>query len=58
VEMPDCRPESRQVAASMLDGSFGRKKTPSSEAPSVTEPATEAMSSSFDYAQATHYLRG
>ena len=63
LEMPDCRPEGKQLAASLLDGSFGRKKpAPKAEAEAdvggPAAPATQVPSSTFDFAQAAHYLRG
>jgi hypothetical protein len=58
MEMPGCRPESRQVAASLLDGTFGRKNPLTPVAAEPVEAAAATTTSTFDYAQASHYLRG
>jgi hypothetical protein len=66
LEMPQCRPEGRQLAASLLDGSFGRKK-PSAAAQAAetasavatkADSAGQTDSNTFDPAQAAYYLRG
>lgn len=58
MDMPGCRAESRQVAASLLDGSFGRKNPAAQAAVETAEPAAATHSSTFDFTQASHYLRG
>ena len=59
MDRPDCRPESRQVAASLLDGSFGSKKPQEGlTAEAVTTDPASPQSSSFDFAQAAYFLRG
>lgn len=55
IEMPDCRPESRQVAMSLLDGTFGRKK-PAAEVPA--EAPAAAQTTAYDVAQSYQFLRG
>jgi hypothetical protein len=58
MEWPTCRAESRQVAASLLDGSFGRKDAQASAAEPAIAAAEPAPMAGFDFAHATHYLRG
>ncbi len=57
MERPTCRAESRQVAASLLDGSFGKKDAKASAPePAGTEQA--APDADFEFAQAGYLLRG
>jgi hypothetical protein len=57
LEIPSCRPEGRQLAESLLDGSFGRKKpTPEPEPVALVQPEKAAISS-FDFNHSMSFLR-
>lgn len=60
IESPSASAESKRLAASLLDGSFGRKKPPHAAAdtdPAEPEPETTAVEP-FDFAAHGSFMRG